>query len=603
MSLLENVKTPDDLKKLKVEDLPHIAEEIRQEIIKVTDNNGGHLASSLGAVDIIVALYYVFDFPKDKIIFDVGHQAYAHKILSGRLEKFNSIRTEGGLSGFPSIFESEYDAFSVGHAGTSIAASLGYCYSRDKLKENYYVISFVGDASLFNGENLEALFANDKKPQKLLIILNDNGMSISKNSNGLYKTLAKMSMKKRYSRFMSIMNKLFGWNFIGRFLKGIKATFKRSLDPYVVLDTVDLKYIGAFDGHDIKSMVKLFESFKSSPRATLLHLKTTKGKGYKPAETNADILHGVSKHMTSSENTFSNCVAPLGERLIEKNEKVVFLTAGMLIGTGLKPLADKHPDKVFDVGISEEYCVTLAAGMAVSGLKPIVCMYSTFLQRAYDQTVVDVCLQNLPVIFLIDRAGLVGSDGVTHQGVFDLSYLSHIPNMTVLVPKNTEELSLMVDYAMSLNKPVAIRYPNGVCPTFETKTPFSEDTLWEEYNVCDAPYCIMACGPRALDIALSAARKIPATVVNARSVKPLDNKVLDKYADKMIITVEDNTEIGGFGSMVTNYYHQNNIKADVSIVGVKDKFVEHASVSSQLSKNGITKERIAEILSAKNQTE
>ena len=599
MSLLENIKKPEDLKKLDVSQLPAVAEEIRQKILQVTDSNGGHLASSLGAVDIIVALYYVFDFTKDKLIFDVGHQAYAHKILSERLDRFETIRTEGGLSGFPSIFESPYDAFSVGHAGTSIAASLGYCYSRDRLNEDYYVISFVGDASIFNGENMEALFANDKKPKKLLIILNDNGMSISKNSNGLYKTFTKMSMKKRYSRFMGVMNKIFGWNFIGRFLKGIKAAFKRSLDPYVVLDTVDLKYIGAFDGHNIKSMVKLFNTFKSSPRATLLHLKTTKGKGFEPAEANADILHGVSKHMKTSENTFSNCVSALGEKIIEKNDKAVFLTAGMLLGTGLKELEKAHPDRVFDVGISEEYCVTLAAGMAVSGLKPVVCMYSTFLQRAYDQTVVDVCLQNLPVVFLIDRAGLVGSDGATHQGVFDLSYLSHIPNMTVLVPKDTDELALMVEYAFSLARPVAIRYPNGVCPTFETVSQFSADCLWEEYHVTDAPYCIMACGPRMLDIALNVAKCVPATVINARSVKPLDTAILDKYANRHIITLEDNTEIGGFGSMVTDYYQRVGVNADVSVVGVKDKFVEHASVSSQLKMNGITKEKIAEIISAK----
>ena len=600
MSLLQTIKTPADLKQLKVDELPQVAEEIRQRIIRATDLNGGHLASSLGAVDIIVALYYVFDFPKDKIIFDVGHQAYAHKILSGRLEQFDSIRTEGGLSGFPSIFESEYDAFTVGHAGTSIAASLGYCYSRDKLKQDYYVISLVGDASLFNGENMEALFANEQKPKKLLIILNDNGMSISKNGNGLYKALTKMSMKKKYSRFMGAMNKLFGWNFIGRFLKGIKAAFKRSLDPFVVLDTVDLKYVGPFDGHNIKSLVKIFESFRSSPRATLLHLKTTKGKGFEPAEANADILHGVSKHMTTSENTFSNCVCKLGENLIADNDKIVFLTAGMLLGTGLKELSEKYPGKVFDVGISEEYCVTLAAGMAVSGLRPIVCMYSTFLQRAYDQTVVDVCLQNLPVIFMIDRAGLVGSDGATHQGVFDLSYLSHIPNMTILVPKDTDELSLMLDHALSLNTPVAIRYPNGICPNFETVMPFDREHLWEEVVISDSEYCIYACGPRMLDIALKASKKLSVTVVNARTVKPLDDKTLNKYSDKKIITLEDNSETGGFGSMVMNYYQSIDICANVKIVGVKDKFVEHASVKSQLAKNDMTVEYILNLFNEKN---
>jgi len=599
MGLLQNIKTPDDLKKLDISQLTDVAREIRETIISVTDSNGGHLASSLGAVDIIVALYYVFDFKKDKLIFDVGHQAYAHKILSERFEAFATIRTEGGLSGFPSIFESKYDAFSVGHAGTSLAASLGYCYSRDKLKENYYVISFVGDASLFNGENMEALFANEKKPDKLLIILNDNGMSISKNTNGLYKSLAKMSMKKKYSRFMSAMDKIFGWNFVGKFLKGIKSFFKRSLDPFVVLDNVGLKYVGAFDGHNIKNLVQIFNDFKASPRATMLHLKTVKGKGYAPAETNADLLHGVSKHLQSSDNSFSNCVYDLGKDLITSDDRTVFLTAGMLLGTGLQKLSTEYPNNIYDVGISEEYCVTLAAGMAISGLKPIVCMYSTFLQRAYDQTVVDVCLQNLPVIFLIDRAGLVGSDGVTHQGVFDLSYLSHIPNLTVLVPSRTAELKQMVDYARALGRPVAIRYPNGVINETKQVLNFSENSLWEDLsdkNNCDSEYCIMACGPRMLDIALKVAAKTAVHVVNARSVKPLDNIMLDKYAEKKIITLEDNTEIGGFGSLVTAYYQKKGLSPVIEVVGVKDAFVEHASVSSQLKKNSLTVEYVSGLI-------
>ena len=595
MGLLEKIKNPTDLKKLSVDDLSHVADEIRSRIIEVTERNGGHLASSLGAVDVIVALYYVFDFPKDKIIFDVGHQAYAHKILSERAELFDTIRTEGGLSGFPSIFESEYDAFTVGHAGTSIAASLGYCYSRDKLKDDYFVISFVGDASAFNGENLEALFANDKKPEKFLVILNDNGMSISKNSNGLYKVLTKISMKRRYSSFMAAMNKIFGWNFIGRFLKGIKAAFKRSLDAYGVLDTVDMKYVGPFDGHDIKLMVKLFSDFKQSPRATLMHLKTKKGKGYEPAETKSDVYHGVSAHTALHGAGFSSLITPLAEKFTANNDKIVFLTAGMALGTGLSGFASAHPDKVYDVGISEEYCVTLAAGMAVSGLKPVVCIYSTFLQRAYDQTVVDVCLQNLPVIFMIDRAGLVGSDGVTHQGVFDLTYLSHIPNITVLAPKDGKELELMFDYALKLNAPVAIRYPNGEMPTFETVTPFSGDDLWEEF-AAESENCILACGPRMLSLADEVAKIKPCTVVNARCVKPLDKAFLDKIADKKIITLEENTRIGGFGSAVVSYYSEKGVKADVTVMGVGDAFVEHASVNSQLLRNGLTVDEILKAL-------
>ena len=595
--MLEKIKKPEDIKKLKIEELDTVAEEIRARIISVAEKNGGHLASSLGAVDIIVALYYVFDFPKDKIIFDVGHQSYAHKILSCRNDLFDTIRTEGGLSGFPSIFESPYDAFTVGHAGTSVSAALGYAYSRDKLKQNYYVISLVGDASLFNGENLEALFANDNKPEKLLIILNDNGMSISKNSNGLYKVLTKISMKKRYSKFMGFMDKLFGWNFIGRFLKGLKSAFKRSLDAYGMLDTVGIKYVGAFNGHDIKLLVRLFENFKSSPRATLLHLKTTKGKGYIPAETKADVYHGVSKNLSVSANTFSSSVADIGKQLIAKDDDIVFLTAGMAIGTGLEELIKEFPSNVFDVGISEEYCVTLAAGMAISGLKPIVCMYSTFLQRAYDQIVTDVCLQKLPVVFLIDRAGLVGADGATHQGVFDLSYLSHVPNMTVLVPKDVSELRLMLDYALRLDSPVAIRYPNGVCPDFETVLPFDNKLKYELFGDITAENAILACGPRALKLANEVQKKCGnVAVFNARNVKPLDKETLLLLADKNIVTLEENAAIGGFGAAVLKFYADNGIKAKVTVIGVKDRFVEHASVESQLIRNDLTVRAIEKAL-------
>ena len=595
MSLLEKIKTPEDLKKLSVKQLPIVAEEIRQKIISVTDHNGGHMASSLGAVDIIVALYYVFDFKKDKLIFDVGHQAYAHKILSERFEQFDSIRTEGGLSGFPNIFESEYDAFTTGHAGTSISAQLGYCLARDAINEDYYVISFVGDASLFNGENMEAMFSTNTKPKKMLIILNDNGMSISKNNNGLYKVVSKITMKRHYSKFMGAMDKIFGWNFIGTFLKRLKLAFKRTIDSYSFFDNLGLKYVGAFDGHDIKSLVNLFETFKYNPRATLMHIKTKKGKGFTPAENNADIYHGVSKHLVSSLNTFSQAISTLAMEQIEKNDKIFFLTAGMALGTGLKPVIDKYPKNVVDVGISEEYCVTLAAGMAIGGLKPVVCMYSTFLQRAYDQVMIDVCLQNLPVVFLVDRAGLVGSDGVTHQGVFDLSYLSHIPNMTVLVPKDVNELNTMFKYASKLNSPVAIRYPNGVCSEFETKQEFSEQNLWEQIKNGEN-ISILACGPRMLDIAIKACKNKNVSVYNARTVKPLDTAVLDKIKGDKIITLEENSKIGGFGSLVLNYYASCGIQPNIKILGVDDKYIEQASTESQLSKNKLTVENLQELL-------
>ncbi|MBQ2717799.1 MAG: 1-deoxy-D-xylulose-5-phosphate synthase [Clostridia bacterium] len=595
MSLIEKIKSPSDLKQLNINELNLLADEIRELIIKVASSNGGHLASSLGAVDAIIALYYVFDFPKDKLIFDVGHQSYAHKILSERRELFETIRTEGGLSGFPNIFESEYDSFTVGHAGTSIAASLGYAASREKLCEDYYIISFVGDGSFFNGENLEALFSSEHKPEKLLIILNDNGMSISKNTNGLYKSISKISMKKRYSNFMGFMDKIFGWNFIGKGLKRIKKSFKRSIGNLSYLDNVGVKYLGAFDGNNIKLLVKLLTDYKNSPRTTLLHIKTKKGKGFESAENKSEFFHGVSKDLSQSVNTFSQSAGVFVQKLAEKYEKINVICAGMTLGTGMQDFSVNFKDRYHDVGISEEFAVTFAAGMAISGLRPIVCMYSTFLQRSYDQIMVDVCLQNLPVIFLIDRAGLVGSDGSTHQGVFDLSYLRHMPNMTVLTPKDTIELNEMLEFAYSLNSPVAIRYPNGEFEDYSERLSISKDNLWEVVKN-GGNNCILASGARMLKLALEATKEIDATVVNARTVKPLDEKLLLKLKDMNIITLEDNVKIGGFGSAVLEFYSSQNIPKSVNILGVEDRFIEHATVKSQLISNGLTVENVKSLL-------
>lgn len=595
MSLLSQINTPSDLKKLNIKQLEVLADEVRKLIIEVSSKNGGHLASSLGAVDAIIALYYVFDFPKDKIIFDVGHQAYAHKILSERKELFNTIRTEGGLSGFPNIFESEYDAFTVGHAGTSISAGLGYASARDKLNKDYFVISFVGDGSFFNGENLEALFALEDKPDKFLVILNDNGMSISKNSNSLYKVFSKISIKKRYSNFMGFLDKMLGWCFLGKGLKKLKSSFKRTIGQFSILDQTGIKYLGAFNGNNIKLLVKLFTHYKQNPRTTLLHIKTKKGLGFESAELSSEFYHGVSKDFVSPKNTFSNACGNALIKLAEKNEKITVITAAMTLGTGLADFAKTYPNRIHDVGISEEFAVTYASGMAVGGLKPIVCIYSTFLQRGYDQMVVDVCLQNLSIVFMIDRAGLVGADGCTHQGVFDLSYLRHIPNITILTPKDDVELEQMLDFALSLNSPVAIRYPNGTYNRFDRVLPIALDSLWEVQKQGEG-VCVLACGARMLSVALDATSGTNAMVVNARSVKPLDEKLLNNVKNRKIITLEDNSKLGGFGSAVLEYYSSVNAMADVTVLGVTDKFCEHATVESQLKNNGLTKEEIAKYL-------
>lgn len=590
--MLERIKTPADLKKLNIDELQILSDEIRSKIITVASNNGGHLASSLGAVDAIIALYYVFEFPKDKIIFDVGHQAYAHKILSERCELFDTIRTEGGLSGFPNIFESQYDAFTVGHAGTSISASLGYATARDLVGDDYYVISFVGDASFFNGENLEAILSMPSKPTKLLMILNDNGMSISKNSNSFYKVVSKISMKKRYSRFMFAMDKILGWNFIGKTLKKIKFSFKRSLDSYSILDTVGIKYVGPFDGNNVRLLIQLLQNFKDSPRTTLLHIKTKKGKGYVPAETESEIYHGVSKNLMPSINSFSEQAGKTLVELAKTNDKISVITAGMTYGTGMTEFSNTYPDRYFDVGISEEFAVTYSAGMAIAGLKPFVCIYSTFLQRSYDQIMMDVCLQKLPVVFMIDRAGVVGFDGATHQGVFDLSYLRHIPNITVLTPATCEELDDCISYALKLNKPVAIRYCNGKNDLKLPTNKISDENLWQKLKD-GKNFTILACGKRMVELAQRIDFDSDFTLYNVRSVKPLDEKaLLSLNLDAPIISLEDNALSGGFGGALLEFFSARNLSPKLKILGIKDYFVNHASVDRQLNESGLTVENI-----------
>lgn len=591
MGLLEKVKTSSDVKKLKISELPILADEIRQRIISVVDTNGGHLSSNLGAVDLIVALHYVFDFPNDKLIFDVGHQSYAHKILSGRNDRFDTIRQSGGLCGFPNIFESEYDAFCAGHAGNSISASLGYCTARDLNNEDYYVVDLVGDASFFNGENLEALISSDKKPQKLIIILNDNGMSISKNNNGLYKFISLCTTKKTYGRVMRLASRTVGKNFIGRGLKRIKNFIKVSLNHTTAAEMLGFKYVGIFDGHKIKELVNILTNLKNADKAVVLHLKTVKGKGNDNAENNPSYYHGVGSHLKCGQSSFSSSVSKILEDIAQKDGKVTAICAGMKDGTGLSGFADKYPERFFDVGIAEEHAVTYAAGQAMGGLKPIVCVYSTFLQRSYDQIMQDVCLQNLPVIFMIDRAGAVGADGATHQGLFDISYLRTLPNMSIFAPKDCEELENTVKYCLTLNTPCAIRYPNGKNEEFETHTDVAT-SAWEIFG--EGENVILAVGPRALKLAFEVKNNTEksVTVINARQIKPLYKSIIDTFDGKNVIIIEENVIAGGFGSAVSEYLLQNKINAKISYVGFEDEFVPHASVDEQLTKAGFTVDEI-----------
>lgn len=592
--LIEQIKTPQDLKKLPINKLEELCLEIREVIVKVVGRNGGHLSANLGSVELIVALYYVFDFPKDKIIFDVGHQAYTHKILSERYELFESIRKEGGLSGFPNIFESSYDSYCSGHAGSSISAGLGYCYARDRLNEDYYVISFVGDGALQNGVSLEGLINSSDKPEKFLVLLNDNGMSISKNTSGLYRALTALSRNKTYSKTMKRADSRIGKTFFGKILKKFKSFIKRIFSPFASLELFGLRYTGVYDGNNVKQTVKLLKDIKTTQRINLLHMKTVKGKGFEQFEHDSEKYHGIGKNFKSSVNSFSSKLGEELSKLADSNE-LVAISAGMLDGTGLKTLSQNHPNNVIDVGICEEHALTLASGIALGGVKPYVAVYSTFLQRAYDQIVIDMCLQNLPVCLCIDRAGLVGADGQTHQGVFDLSFLSHIPNLTILAPKDTVELSEMIKFSYKFEYPLAIRYCNGLIEDFACHDDFS--LKWEKVIVNDdAKLTILAVGYRMNKLALKLSEQVDykVNIINSRTIKPLDGETL-LGINTPIITLEENVVTGGFGDAVLRFYSENGIKLKIKNLGIRDEFVSHGTIERQLEINGLTVEKIKEI--------
>lgn len=589
MALLERVKTSSDVKGLSVKELPLLCSEIRERILSVVTKNGGHLSSNLGSVEMTVAIHYVFDLPNDKLIFDVGHQCYTHKILSGRNELFDSIRKDDGLSGFPDRDESEFDPFTTGHAGSSISAGLGYCFARDTLNEDYRVINFVGDGSFVNGLNLEAITSSSKKPNKFIVILNDNGMSISKNSNAFYKYISKKTVSNGYVRSKKALKKIFGEGCITRFLGGVRNAIKKVFIRNNYFEQFGFKYVGGVDGNDVIEMVEILQKIKkvSCDKAVLLHVNTQKGKGYLDAEEHSDAYHGVGKNLSCDVSGF--CTA-FGDKLIslmESDKRVVTITAGMRDGTGVKKVADKFPSRFYDVGIAEEYAVTLAGGMASGGLRPIVAIYSTFLQRAYDQILQDVCLQNLPVIFCLDRSGLVGADGKTHQGLFDLSYLSHMPNMKILCPSTINELNDAIDYALTLNSPVAIRYPKNTSLLLDT--PKYSESLWNVLSSGE-DLTVVAVGPSMTRLALEFAKvsELKVRVVQARSVKPLDYEILESIKGAPVITLEENVLIGGFGWAIKDYYSKTDAKVKVVSLGVDDKFVKNGSYEKQYDENGLS---------------
>lgn len=577
-----------------------LCREIRQYLIDTVKETGGHLASNLGAVEMTVALHYVFD-EKDKIVWDVGHQSYVHKILTGRKDKLASLRQKDGLSGFPKPSESEYDSFLTGHASTSISAGLGLCAARDLQGESYNVISVIGDGAFTGGLVYEAF--NNIADKKILVVLNDNDMSISRNVGKVSLTLSKLRLGKNYNRFKSGMTKFFGsiplvGKFLINFFTGVKNFFKGLFGANTYFSNFGIKYIGPFDGNDIKKTVKILTAVKKDlNRPVLLHLVTKKGKGMTEAEENPEKFHGISpKNHAAKEYSYSETAGKTICELAEKNDKIAAVCAAMPSGTGLEEFKNKFADRFFDVGIAEEHAVTFAAAMAKGGMKPFVCVYSTFLQRGFDQILHDVCADDLPVTFCLDRAGFVGSDGETHQGLYDLSYLSLMPNMSVLCPKDTEELKNMIVWAAQQNHPLAIRYPKETDVLFDSHSEI-ELGRWEKLADNKSDVTLFAVGGNMISLAQKVAQKTNANVVNARFVKPIDEKMLlERSSDRLWVVLEENQQNGGLASQISLFASENKLKPEIRSVSVKDKFVPQATIEEQMEDSGFDENNILKII-------
>lgn len=609
-SILDNCDNIEDIKNMSFEQLNTFARELRDFLIKNVSKTGGHLASNLGVVELTLSLYKVFDYNTDKLIWDVGHQSYVHKILTGRKNRFNTLRTYNGISGFPKINESKYDAFGTGHSSTSISAALGIARARDIASKNFNVTCVIGDGALTGGMAFEALNDAGFRKTKMIIILNDNQMSIAKNVGGMSAYLNQLRLSPRYNKLKEgVHHKLQGTSVGKRIitsLNKVKGSIKQFIVPDMLFEDMGIKYLGPIDGHNIKELVKVLSKAKNLNEPVLIHVITKKGKGYNFAENNPNKFHGIGPFdcisgeiCSAGGETYSSAFGEEMCRLAENNEKIVAITAAMKDGTGLKDFSIKYKDRFFDVGIAEQHAVTMAAGMAKEGLKPVFAVYSTFLQRAYDQVIHDVCIQKLPVILAIDRAGIVGEDGETHQGIFDLSFLLHMPNMTVMAPKCISELKTMLDWAALQKFPIAIRYPRGKDIVKENIVSIKNINYGKwEYISGDGSIAVIACG-KMVQFAILAREKlqklgIDITVINACFVKPIDKSMLSGMTKKYnkIITVEDNVINGGFGSLVTQYINSLHCNMKVINLGYNDIFVTHGSTKILYKINGLDDEGI-----------
>ncbi len=616
--LIEKIKSPQDLKKLSIPELKELARELREIIIETVATNGGHLASNLGAVDLTIALHYVFNSPEDKIIWDVGHQAYAHKLLTGRFSVFSTIRKHGGISGFPKISESPHDAFGTGHSSTSISAALGILAGRDHNKKTFKVIPVIGDGALTAGLAFEGLNHAGHLKKNLIVILNDNEMSISPNVGALSAYLRRLMMGDLYTKFKKETKQfLERIPHVGepvlKIAQKAEDTVKGFFVPGLLFEELGFEYVGPVDGHKIESLIETIETFKDFPGPVLIHTITKKGKGYEPAEKNPGIFHGIGpfnietgEPLSSSKKSYSEIFGDCITKLAADDNRIIAITAAMTEGTGLSEFVRTFPKRFYDVGIAEPHAVTFAAGLATQGLKPVVAIYSTFLQRSYDEIIHDVCLQNLPVIFAIDRAGIVGDDGPTHNGCYDLSYLRHIPNLIVMAPKDGYELRCMLKTALSLDKPAAIRYPRGsVVDSREDDKLINMPIGKSEVLIDGKDILIIAVGntvtPAVSASELLAEADISACVINARYVKPLDIDSMLRCAKeiKYVLTVEENTISGGFGSAVLEELTAAGIEGlRFKMLGIPDAYIEHGPQSLLrrqlgLDPGGIAREALA----------
>ncbi len=606
---LSTIDSPNDLKKLSREQLKILAQEIRDKILEVVSKNGGHLGGPLGAVELTLAVHYVFDAPKDKIVFDTGHQCYPHKLITGRRDNFHTLRQYQGVCGFCNIKESEYDVFGAGHASTAISAALGIAKARDYKKEDYKVVAIVGDGALTAGLSFEGLNNLGADKTDMLIILNDNRMSISPNVGAISNYLNKIVLRPGYFKLRKTTKGLLekipgiGEEELDKVFK-VQERIRMIYSEGIFFESLGFQYFGPIDGHNLDELIPALQNIKDLKGPVILHIKTEKGKGYPFAEKDIEKFHGMpkfdpingQKYVTTTNISWTDAFVNALIRIAGDNEKIIAITAAMKSGTGLNKFEKHFPERTIDVGIAEQHAVTFAGGLAISGMKPVCAIYSTFLQRAYDQIIHDVCLQNLPVIFALDRAGLVGDDGPTHNGPFDIAYFRAIPNTTIMIPKDENELQHMLYTATFIEGPSSIRFPRGagigilLDPEFKKLDIGKGEVLREGDDLL-----VIGVGPILHDAMQAIDElKVNAAIINARFAKPIDKELILKYAQKInkVITLEEGTVNGGFGSAVLELLEDNGIKANVKKIGVPDEFIEHGKPDIQKKLAGIDKESI-----------